>query len=78
MIFVFFCFKTEQGFVRNVMSAPVRRPPYRFLRSGKLKSIPKLDFSLTDVDDDSAKETAASHTTTGREVLKFKQFFYLL
>lgn len=58
----------QQDFVRNVMSAPVRRPPFRFLRSGKLRSIPKLDFSLIDADEETAKENNAPRPNAGREV----------
>ncbi|VDD85568.1 unnamed protein product [Enterobius vermicularis] len=58
----------EPGFARNIMSAPVRRPPYRLLRSGKFRSIPKLDFSLTDVDNAPLKEAVIPRQTAGREV----------
>lgn len=68
----------EPGFARNIMSAPVRRPPYRLLRSGKFRSIPKLDFSLTDVDNAPLKEAVVPRQTAGREVLDSKNFVFPL
>ena len=59
----------QQDFARNVMSAPVRRPPFRFLRSGKLRSIPKLDFSLTDAEEGQTKEVNPVRPNAGREIV---------
>uniref|UniRef100_A0A0N5AC12 Membrane-associated tyrosine- and threonine-specific cdc2-inhibitory kinase wee-1.3 n=1 Tax=Syphacia muris TaxID=451379 RepID=A0A0N5AC12_9BILA len=61
-------YSVQKDFSRNVMSAPVRRPPFRFLRCGKLRSVPKLDFSLADDDDQPLKSSATVRSASSREV----------